>query len=148
MTMQVMRRLGAAAIVVVGAVHLQQYLGAYREVPTIGTLFLLNAIGAGVVAVGLLIPFERRLGSGRGELVVGLLALAGTAIAVGSLIGLYIAETSTLFGFSEGTLEAPMWIAIVSEIAAALLLAPVVAGLARRSSQPRGARSPRPLGSS
>ena len=56
------------------------------------------------VAVGLLLPIERWLGGRRGEVAVGLLALGGVAIALGSLISLYIAETSTLFGFSEGTL--------------------------------------------
>jgi hypothetical protein len=127
-------------------VHLQQYLGDYQSIPTIGPLFLLNAIGSFVIAVGLLIPIERRLRPGRGELAVALLALGGVAIAIGSLIGLYIAETGTLFGFSEGTLETPMWIAIVAEVATVALLAPVaIASLASGSSEPRGARSPRPL---
>jgi hypothetical protein len=152
MTTKVMRRLGAVAIVVVGAVHLQQYLGDYHSVPTIGPLFVLNAIGSAVVAVGLLIPFERRLDARRGEIAVGLLAVGAVAIAVGALIGLYIAETGSLFGFSEGSLETPMWIAIVAEVATVLLLGPVaIASLARgssSSSEPRGARSARPLSSS
>src|SRR5438270_10269505 len=103
MTLQLMRRVGAVAILLTGAVHLQQYLGDYQSIPTIGPLFLLNAIGAAVVAVGLLVPIERRLGSGRGEVAVGLLALGGVAIAVGALIGLYIGETSTLVGLLEGS---------------------------------------------
>jgi len=42
--------LGASSILVVGAIHAQQYYEAYFSiVPTIGTLFLLSFIGAGVV---------------------------------------------------------------------------------------------------
>jgi hypothetical protein len=132
MTLQIMRRVGVLAILLTGAVHLQQYLGDYHSIPTIGPLFLLNAIGSGVVAVGLLLPVERWLGERRGEIAIGLFALGGVAIALGALISLYIAETSTLFGFSEGTLETVMWIAIVAEAAAVAALGPVaVANLSR-----------------
>jgi hypothetical protein len=147
MTLQFMRRAGVIAILVTGGVHLQQFLGAYQSIPTIGPLFLLNAIGSAAVAIGLLLPLERWLGARRGELAIGLLALGGVAIAAGSLIGLYIAETGTLFGFSEGTLETPMWIAIVAEAAGVVLLAPVAAAKlvgssARRTTAgPRAARS-------
>jgi hypothetical protein len=143
MTLQLMRRLGVLAILVTGAVHLQQYLGDYHSIPTIGPLFLLNAIGSAVVAVGLLLPVQRWLGQRRGEVAVGLLALGGVAIALGALVGLYIAETGTLFGFSEGTLETVMWIAIVAEIASVLLLAPVAATNLRP--QVDGARPQRAL---
>jgi len=146
---KMIRRAGAVAIVVVGAVHLQQYLGDYQAIPTIGPLFLLNAVGAGVIALGLLLPIERWLGARRGEIAVGLVAVGGVAIALGALIGLYIAETSTLFGFSEGTLETVMWVAIVSEAAAVVLLAPVaIVNLARASSGPRRTRSTGALSSS
>jgi hypothetical protein len=134
MTLQVIRRVGALAILVTGGVHLQQYLGAYHSIPTIGPLFLLNAISCAAVAAGLLMPVERRFG----ERTVGLLALGGVAIALGSLIGLYVAETATLFGFSEGTLETPMVIAIVAEAAAIVLLSPVaIASLRPQQRRPR-----------
>jgi hypothetical protein len=147
--MQMMRRVGVLAILVTGAVHLQQYLGEYHEVPTIGPLFLLNAIGAAVVAVGLLLPLQRWLGERRGDVAVGSLALGGAAIGLGSLIGLYIAETSTLFGFSEGTLETVMWIAIVAEAASVLALVPVAvssligssSSATRTTAGPRAVRS-------
>jgi hypothetical protein len=147
MTLKVMRRVGAVAVIGVGAVHLQQYLTGYDAIPTIGPLFLLNAIGSGLVALGLLLPIERWLDARRGEIAIGLLAFGGVTIGLGSLVGLYIAETSTLFGFSEGTFETVMWIAVVSEVAAALLLIPVaVANLvgpsARRApAAPRAVRS-------
>lgn len=143
MSLQLTRRLGALAIVVVGAVHLQQYLGDYQSIPTIGPLFLLNAIGSGAVAVGLILPVERWLAGRRGEIAVGLLAVGGVTIGLGALIGLYIAETSTLFGFSEGTLETVMWIAIVSEAAAVFLLAPVAVANLVRSAATRPTSGPR-----
>jgi hypothetical protein len=147
MTLSVMRRMGAIAIVVVGAVHLQQYLDGYHAIPTIGPLFLLNAIGSAAVALGLMLPIERWLGETRGGIAVGVLALGGVAIAAGSLVSVYIAETSTLFGFSEGTIDTAIWVAIISEAAAVVLLAPVavanlVASSARRTTAgPRAAQS-------
>jgi len=147
MTLKVMRWFGAIAVLTVGAVHLQQYLGDYHAIPTIGPLFLLNAIGSGGVALGLLLPIERWLGDRRGEIAVGLLALGGVTIGLGSLIALYITETSTLFGFSEGTFETVMWFAVVSEAAAVVLLTPVaVANLVsswatRATAGPRAVRS-------
>jgi hypothetical protein len=40
------RVLGALSLLAVGAVHLQQYFELYSSIPTIGTLFLLNVVGA------------------------------------------------------------------------------------------------------
>lgn len=143
MTLQMMRRVGAIAIAVTGGVHLQQYLSGYQSIPTIGPLFLLNAIGAAVVTVGLLLPVERWFAERSGEIAGGLLALGGVAIGVGSLIALYIAETSTLFGFSEGTLDTVMWMAIVAEAAAVALLGPVAVANLVRSSATRPTGGPR-----
>jgi hypothetical protein len=144
MTLKMMRHVGVLAILVTGAVHLQQYLGDYQEVPTIGPLFLLNAIGSAVIAVGLLLPVERWFAARRrGEIAVGLLALGGVAIGLGALVSLYIAETSTLFGFSEGTLETVMWIAIVAEAAAVAVLGPVAIATLARSSTTRRTGGPR-----
>ena len=134
MMVQFMRRAGAVAILAVGAVHLQQYLDGYDVLPTVGTLFLLNAISAAVVGAGLLLPVERRFG----ERVVGLLALGAVAIAAGSLIALFIAETGTLFGFAEDGFETPIVIAIVVEVATVVLLAPVAVANLVRSMPSRG----------
>lgn len=126
--LRVMRRLGALAVLARGAVHLQQYLGAdYRTIPTIGPLFLANAIGSGIVGFGLLAPLERLLAGRRVDLAVTLLAVAGIAIALGSLIALFISETGSLFGFSESGYRTPIMLAIVCEVAALLLLTPVAA---------------------
>jgi hypothetical protein len=121
MTLQVIRRAGAVAILAVGAVHLQQYLTGYNVLPTIGTLFLLNAISAGVVGFGLLLPIEKLFT----ERVIGLLALGAVAIAIGSLIALFISETSVLFGFSEDGYDTAVVIAIAAEVATIVLLTPV-----------------------
>src|SRR5215831_12388008 len=102
MTMRAARFFGALSILGVGAVHLQQYSGnGYSTVPTIGTLFLLNAISAGVVGLALLLPLARIVGPRRVDGAVGALALAGVGIAVGSLVALFISENATLFGFAE-----------------------------------------------
>jgi len=101
-TLQKTRRLGAIAILAVGAVHLEQYLGSgYHSIPTIGPLFLLNAVSSGVVAIGLLMPIERVFHDRGAQLASGLLAAAAVAIAAGSLIALFISENGKLFGFSE-----------------------------------------------
>ena len=95
------RYLGALALFSVGAVHAQQYYYAYfSSVPTIGVLFLLSFIGAGVLGVVLIAPV-RRLGQNIGDLILVLAALGGIGIAFGSLVSLLISEYTPLFGFME-----------------------------------------------
>jgi hypothetical protein len=97
---EIARYLGAVSILVVGAIHAQQYYYAYfRVVPTIGTLFLLSFIGAAVVGAVLLAPV--RLGERLGDLVLVLAALGAIGIAVGTLVSLLISEYTPLFGFME-----------------------------------------------
>jgi multisubunit Na+/H+ antiporter MnhG subunit len=134
MTLRTMRRLGAIALLAVGAVHLQQYLGAgYRSIPTIGPLFLLNAVSSGVVAIGLLAPLERILHHRRAELASGLLAGAAVAVAAGSLVALFVSENGTLFGFSETGYSTAIVLAIIAEALAIVLLAPVAAVTLKRA---------------
>jgi hypothetical protein len=94
------RVLGALSLLVVGAVHLQQYLDLYSSIPTIGTLFLLNFVGATLVGVGLLAPVERLLGRLSGA-ILALLALAGIVQAATAFVFLFISERTPLFGFME-----------------------------------------------
>jgi hypothetical protein len=134
MTLRTMRRLGAIALLAVGAVHLQEYLGdGYRSIPTIGPLFLLNAVSSGLVAIGLLAPLERILHHRRAELMSGVLAGAGLAIAAGSLIALFVSESATLFGFSEAGYGTAIVLAIIAEALAVALLAPVATVSLRRA---------------
>jgi hypothetical protein len=81
-------------------VHLQQYLYLYSAIPTIGTLFVLNFVGATVIGLGLLAPLERLLGR-RGGAVVTLLALGGVALAATAFVFLLVSERTPLFGFME-----------------------------------------------
>jgi hypothetical protein len=95
------RYLGAVSILVVGAIHAQQYYDAYFSyVPTIGTLFLLSFVGAGIVGVVLLAPV-RKLGRRLGNLILALAALGAIGIAVGTLVSLLVSEYTPLFGFME-----------------------------------------------
>jgi hypothetical protein len=98
---EIARYLGSVSILVVGAIHAQQYYDAYfRVVPTIGTLFLLSFIGAGVVGAVLFAPV-RRLGERLGDLILSLAALGAIGIALGTLVSLLISEYMPLFGFME-----------------------------------------------
>jgi hypothetical protein len=95
------RFLGAVSILVVGAVHAQQYYDAYfRVVPTIGTLFLLSFIGASIAGALLLAPV-RHFGRRLGDLVLSLAALGAVGIAVGTFASLLVSEYTPLFGFME-----------------------------------------------
>jgi hypothetical protein len=144
MILRATRILGAATLVGVGAVHLQQYFGAgYNVLPTIGPLFLLNGIGAAVVAVGLLMPLERLLGDRLGDPAIGLLALAGVAIAAGSLVALFISESQPLFGFQEYGYDTAIKVAIATESATVVLLLPVAAAKFRRTAARGGEPSSR-----
>ena len=99
---QIARYLGAVSILLVGAVHAQQYYEAYFSiVPTIGTLFLLSFIGAGVVGTVLFMPVRRLLGRRTGDLILSLAALGAIGIALGTLVSLLISEYMPLFGFME-----------------------------------------------
>jgi multisubunit Na+/H+ antiporter MnhG subunit len=148
MTLATVRRLGAIAILGVGAVHLQQYLSGYRSIPTIGTLFLLNAFSSGIVGIGLLAPIERIRDHRGAELTSGLLAGAALAIAAGSLVALFVSENGTLFGFSETGYRIVIVLAIIAEALTILLLAPVAAvSLKRAASSRRAPRATRAVSS-
>jgi hypothetical protein len=114
--------LGAAALVVSGVDHIQQYfVNDYRTVPTIGRLFVLNFVSAVVVAAGLIAPIGRVAGHRAGA-IRAVLALAGIGIAVLSLAALFISESSGLFGFMENGYRTTIVVAIASEVAAAVFL--------------------------
>jgi hypothetical protein len=113
------RALGALATLAVGAVHLQQYLKLYSEVPTIGTLFVLNFAGATVLGLALLAPIDRIVG----RLGVALVAVTGMGLAATSFAFLLISEHTPLFGFKEpGYDPTAIAAARISEIATVVLL--------------------------
>ena len=143
MMLQAARRLGAVALLATGAVHLQQYI--VQNVwfyPTIAVLFLLNVIGSGIVGIALLAPLERLRPDRLADSVVAALASVALLIAAGSLVFLFISESSSLFGFTESGYRTPIVLAIIAEGATILLLAPVLArslaGTLRRPQPPAG----------
>jgi hypothetical protein len=98
---QIARYLGALSILMVGAVHAEQYYEDYFSiVPVIGTLFLLSFIGAGVVGTVLFLPV-RRLGRSLGDAILSLAAVGAIGIALGTLVSLLYSEYRPLFGFME-----------------------------------------------
>lgn len=99
------RYLGALMIAIVGAVHLQQYADFIKDVPTIGTLFVLNGAGAGAIVLMLAIPRLRALG-----------AAMGIALCLGSLVAIALSFTSTgIFDYTETDLRTAVVIAIAAE---------------------------------
>jgi hypothetical protein len=114
--------LGALALFAVGAVHLQQYFKLYSSVPTIGTLFVLNFVGATILGIALLAPIER-WGGQRGGTLLALVALGGVLLAAATFVSLAISESRPLFGFREPGYD-PVAIAASrgAEVATAVLL--------------------------
>jgi len=113
---------GAVAVLATGADHLDEYTAnGFSTVPTIGTLFLLNFIAATLVGVGLLLPL-RRLAKRFADPLRALLALSGIGIAAMSLIGLWISESSSLFGFTDYGFRPTIVLAIVAESIAIVAL--------------------------
>ena len=116
------RYFGALAVLATGVLHLQQYYGQnYSTIPTIGTLFFLNFVSAVVVAVGLIAPLERVAGR-YADAIRALFAVGGIGIAAGSLVGLFVSESSGLFGFVEHGYRTAIVLAILAEAAAIVFL--------------------------
>lgn len=112
-----LRLLAVTLLLAEGAIHLQQYEGPLNAVPTISSLFVLNAVGAAGIALV--------LAGSRGLLSV-LSALAGIGLTLGALVSLAITRTGTLFSYSEPTLRAAVSLAAIVELAAVLALAAFV----------------------
>jgi hypothetical protein len=135
-TGELARFLGAVSLFMVAAIHAQQYYDAYFSVvPTIGTLFLLNVIGAGGAGLVLLAPV-RLLGRRIGDALLVLAALAGIAVSVGSFAALVISEYHPLFGFMESGYRLAIVLSLLFEGIATVLLSVFIAAVL---SQHRGA---------
>ena len=123
-----LRLLAVALLLVEGAIHLQQYEGPLHAVPTISTLFVLNAVGAGAIALAL---------AGSRGFVAVLGSLAGLGLTLGALVSLAISRSGSLFQYSEPMLRAGVVSAAVVELALVLALAAFL--LARRHQDGAGA---------
>jgi hypothetical protein len=90
--------LGAGLTAVMGLIHLRLWLDGYREIPVIGTLFMLNAIISGVLVAALLaVPARLRSAA----------AITTALFTTGTLVGLILSLTIGLFGMHE-ILQAPL----------------------------------------
>jgi hypothetical protein len=122
-----LRTVGAIAVLVVGAVHLQQYVGDHFDVvPVIGPLFVLNFAGATLIGVGLLVPAARM------RAVQVLLALGGIGLAATSFVLLFVSESRPLFGFQDYGYRPGIVIALAAEVVAVVALTAYLAARARR----------------
>jgi hypothetical protein len=121
-----LRVLGALAVLIVGAVHLEQYFAVHFDVvPIIGPLFALNFAGATLIGLGLLLSPLRRAHV--------LLALAGIGLAATAFVFLVISEQGAIFGFQDYGYRAAIVIALAAEAVAVISLsAYLVAQLRRR----------------
>ena len=123
-SLSTLRVIAALLVLVIAGVHFQQYVQFMSHVPWVGVLFLLNAGGGAAIAVALLGPDRD---------VRTLAALGGIGLALGSLVSLVIALTSSFAGYHEPTLRTAILIAIIAEaIAVPALTALVVSGLRDR----------------
>ena len=109
-----LRLLAVALLLVQGAIHLQQVLGPISAVPTINTLFVLNAVGAAGIALVL---------AGSRKRTAVLVALAGLALTLGALVSLAISRAGTLFDYTEPMLRPAVTLASAVELAAVLAMA-------------------------
>lgn len=117
-----LRYAAIVAILLVGGIHLQQYDALLKDVPTIDTLFILNAIGAAGIALG--IAFLR----GR---ALALPALGGIAVSAGALVSVLIARYSSIFDYAEPTYRTAVVLSLIFEVAAIAILGLLAARSAR-----------------
>ncbi len=101
--MLLLRRVGAAALLIQGGVHLQQYLDGFSAISVIGPLFLLNAVSSVGLAVWLL----------KSDAVAPL--GASIALLAGSLVSLFLARTTGLFGYVSAGYGVSEVLAIIFE---------------------------------
>ncbi|GAA2804564.1 hypothetical protein [Streptomyces showdoensis] len=113
--MTVLLRLTAAALTAtMAAIHLHLWADGYRDLVTIGVLFLLNGIIGLALAAALLVSPARLL-----EPVA-----AGTALfTAGTLGALLLSLTTGLFGFRESTAADLVVPTLAVETAGVLVLA-------------------------
>jgi len=123
----ILRTLGALSVLVVGAVHLEQYFAEhFNVVPIIGPLFVLNFVGATLIGLGLLVPSERM------RPLHLLLSLGGIGLAATAFVFLFVSEHQPLFGFQDYGFRMEIVLALAAEAAAVVTLAGYLAARVRR----------------
>lgn len=109
---------GGALVEASAAIHLHLWAGGYRDVATIGPLFLLQGIVG--VALGLAMFGLRRF----------VLVAAGAAYMIASIIGFLLADTVGLFGFVDSFIAPYAGMAFGVEVAGAVVMVAAVAARA------------------
>jgi hypothetical protein len=131
---QVLRILGAFAVLAIGAIHADEYFrNHYRVIPVIGPMFLLNVISAAIIGVLLLAATPRV-----GPMISALLALSGIGLAGLSIVFLLISQHTRLFGFKETGYRPAIDAALGTEALAAVLLGSYLALTFDRTRSARG----------
>jgi plastocyanin len=128
-----LRLAGAALLAATGAIHLDLYLTGYRQIPTIGWLFLLQVISAFALAAAVLVIRSP------------LAAAAGAGFAATTLAGYLLSVWIGLFGFKEVRTTAGI-VAGVIEVAAFAVLAFLAIAPAPAARADRGGRQVPGLG--
>jgi len=114
-----LRGVTAAAVLLAGVVHLDLWAGGFREIPTIGPLFLLDAVAG--VALGVLVVTWRHWAP----------ALLAAGFAAATVAGYWVSVVHGLFGVKEVTsgwsvilAEVTEYVAVVCGLAVVVLLRP------------------------
>ncbi|MBB4986529.1 MULTISPECIES: hypothetical protein [Streptomyces] len=119
-----LRLVAAGLTATMGAIHLSLWADGYRDLATIGPLFLLNGIVGCLLAVALLVTPYRW---------VALVATATALFTAGTLGALFLSLTTGLFGFEESTDAELVRPTLAVETAGIVVLTTLaVAGLSHR----------------
>lgn len=110
-----------------GWIHLQLWVDGFRDIPVIGPLFLVNVIGAAVLAVVLLVVPARLLSAA---------AVVTAVFTAGTLACLILSLTVGFFGGQE-SLQTPLVPATLIIESAGVLVLVLVAILGRSSRRSR-----------
>lgn len=129
--------LGAALTATMGWIHLQLWLHGYREIPVIGTLFLLNTVGSGFLLAALAaVPARLR------STTTGITAV----FTAGTLAGLILSLTVGLFNVHESlhTPLVPTTLVVESAGVLVLTLTAILGFTSPRRSDPQQTPTPKP----
>jgi predicted lipoprotein with Yx(FWY)xxD motif len=106
-----LRLVGAALLVAAGAMHLDLYVTGFKNIPTIGVLFLLQVIAAFGLALIVAVTGSR------------LFAAAGALFALATLGGYLLSIWAGLFGYTEVSTTAGIVTGVIEVAAFAVLAA-------------------------
>lgn len=110
------RLVGAALLGTTAGIHAYLWHAeGYRDIPTIGHLFLLTVISASVLCILVLVTPQQFL---------GLVALAGAGLELGTVVALTITvnHAGGLFGFTDSSVAPLFWPSVWVEISGTIVL--------------------------